>query len=281
MHVIAQQKGGDLYMRWRRRYLVLACACVAALVVGGAAFANHVSNVSNLPTWKVSPANLPNGTNFANAQLEVQTATVYAHPNDEPQGGKARTVTLLFDNDIRVRLQGIPSCTANFGSGTTIAAAWERCGPGADTAPERNAFLSPSSGVSGTTSTAPPSNFGGCNLVFKRDNDSILLFARVTLQPNAPPNCANPANNSGGNTSVTLIGNLSTVNVPDFRTRFRVPNIDQLALPLDDFKSRVKRGGVFGARCRDSNNRLGLRVNWVYSGSGQAPDTVTKQSVCS
>ena len=131
-------------MRIRRRYAVLAFASVAALAVAGIASANHVSNTSTLPTWNVTPGALPgsggggaNGGSGTTApvQLDVQTHTDYAHPGDAAQGGRAKTVTLLFDNDVVVNLSGIPSCNANFTSGTTIAQAWERCGPGADTPP--------------------------------------------------------------------------------------------------------------------------------------------------
>jgi hypothetical protein len=275
-------------MRFRRKLILLASASVAALAVSGIASANHVSNVSNLPTWNVTPSALPgsggggnggSGT-LAPVALDVQTSTVYAHPNDATQGGKAKTVTLLFDNDVAVNLAGIPSCNANFGAGTTIAAAWERCGPGADTAPEVNAYLSPSTAVSGTVSTAPPSNFGGCNLVFKRSASSLLLFARVALVQNGAPQCANPATNTAGNTSTTLVGNLTSVTTPDFKTKLTVPNIDQVPLPLDNFKSKVKRASVFRARCRDTNKLLNLRGTFAYSGSGQANDVINKTKAC-
>ena len=77
------------------------------------------------------------------ATLFVHTGTVYAHPTQAALGGKAKTVTLLFDDDGKLNLAGIPMCTASFGGGTTIAQAWERCGPGADGPGEVNAYLSP------------------------------------------------------------------------------------------------------------------------------------------
>jgi hypothetical protein len=281
-------------MRFRRKFILLASASVAALAVSGVASANHVSNESDLPTWNVAPSALPgsggggNGGSgaLANVGLTVQTATVYAHPNDAAQGGKAKTVTLLFDNDVGINLAGIPACNANFGAGTTIAAAWERCGPGADTAPEVNAYLSPSTAVSGTVSTAPPSNFGGCNLVFKRSSTSVLLFARVALIQNGAPQCASPATNTGGNTSTTLIGNLTNVTTTDFKVKLTVPNVDQVPLPLDNFKSTIKRGSVFRARCVDNNKLLNLRGTFAYSNDGaggfpnQPPDTINKTKAC-
>jgi hypothetical protein len=271
-------------MRIRRRFVVLALASTAVLALAGLAVAAPPDpNTSSLPTWKVTPANLPNGPGYGNAQLDVQTHTVYANPGDKPNGGYAKTVTLLFDNDIKLNMAGIPSCTATFGSGTTIATAWERCGPGADTAPEVNAYLSPPTAVSGTASTAPASNFPACTLVFKRGGnpDRILLFARVTLVPNGTANCANPASNGSGNTSVTLTGTLGNAGVADFGRKLTVPNVDQLALPLDDFKAKIKRASAFQGRCSDANHQLGLRGTFAYSGTGQPADTVTKQFTCS
>jgi hypothetical protein len=271
-------------MRIRRRYAILVAVAATAFAALGAAGAAQANNVSTLPTWNVTPSALPGpgGTPpFANAQLDVQTHTVFTSPGNKPAGGFAKTVTLLFDDDVKLNLAGIPSCTATFGGSTTIAQAWERCGPGADTAPEVNAYLSPFTAVSGTASTAPASNFNGCTLVFKKSATSLLLFARMTLVANGTPNCSSPATNSSGNTSVTLTGNLTfPTNVADFKTTLTVPNIDLQPLPLDDFKAKVKRASVFQARCRDSNKLLNLRGTFAYSGSGEAADTVNKTKAC-
>jgi hypothetical protein len=276
-------------MRFRKRYFILAFAAVAALAVGGVASANHTSNVSSLPTWNVTPNALPgsgggpsgSGTSAA-VRLDVQTHTNYSHPGDKPQGGYAKQVRLDFDDDIVLNLTGIPSCTATFASTTTLAQAWERCGPGADTSPEVNAYLSPSTAVSGTSSTAPASNFPGCTLVFKKGASSLLLFARVTLVANGTANCSSPATNTTGNTSVTLAGSLVNQGTAagDYQWKLTVPGIDNLPLPLDDFKAGVKRASVFKARCQDSNKLLHLKGNFIYSGTGQAADTVIKTKAC-
>jgi hypothetical protein len=303
-------------MRFRRKYILLAFASFAALAVGGVAYADHgpggntgtkctatsppggcQDNVSSLPTWNVAPSALPGsgngGTNggsgtLANVGLTIQTHTNYAHPGEGVQGGKAANVALWFDNDIAVNLSGIPTCTATFGGGTTLAAAWERCGPGADdgAGPEVNAYLSPpgpspqtQGKVSGTISTAPPANFAGCNLVFKKSATTLLLFARATFASTA--NCSNPAVNQSGTTSTTLTGTLSTQAVTaDYKTKLNVPVISPLA--LDDFKSNVKRGSVFRGRCRDTNKRLNLRAKFTYEDSQQEqpPDTVNKFKAC-
>jgi hypothetical protein len=264
-------------MRSSRRYAILAVASVAAVAVGGLAYANHVSNVSSLPVWKVTPRDAPKDR-YVKGSLKVRTHTNYAHPGDKSRGGFARKVTLHFDNDGKIRLRGIPSCTADFGSGTTLKRAWNRCGPGAGA--NRNAYLSPRRRVSGRASTAPPSNFDACTLVFKRGRGKILLFARVKLVPNGTANCRRPGSNTSGNTSVTLVGTLGDSPIPDFGKKFTVPKIDQLALPLDDFSGKVKRGRLIRVRCHDGNKVWNLRGRFAYSGSGQPADVVNKRQTC-
>ena len=53
-----------------------------------------------------------------------------------------------------------------------------------------------------------------------------------------------------------------------------MPNIDTAPLPLDDFTTTVKRGNYITARCHDANKILNIRGTFVYSGTGEAPDTV-------
>ena len=275
-----------------RSAVVLALPVAAALAVGGIAYASHISNTSTLPTWNVTPSALPgNGTGgnppFQAVQLDLQTHTIYAHPGDKPQGGFPKTITLLFDDDVKINLAGIPSCTANFAppnqaDHATIAQAWERCGPGADTPPEVNAYLSPATAVSGTASTAPPANFGACALVFKRGSspDRLLLYMRFFVQVNSVPNCSSPATNTAGNGNATLVGTLSSAGVADFGRKLTVTGIDALNFPLDDFKAKLKRASVFSARCKDTNKLLNLRGTFAYTGTGQATDTVNKTKTC-
>jgi hypothetical protein len=271
-------------MRIRMRYVTLALASVAVLGVGGLAFATPPDpNTSSVQGSKITPSTLPK-TTFVPITLFTHTHTTYANPGDKPNGGYAKRVTVYYDDDGTLNLSGIPKCTATFSSGTTIATAWERCGPGADTAPEVNAYLSPASGVSGRTSTAPASNFNGCTLVFNgptvNGNPTVLLFARVTLIPNGTANCANPASNASGNTTVTLKGTVTAAGIPDFGKKLTVPNIDQLALPLDDFTATTKRASVFKARCHDTNKILNIRGKFEYSGTGQPADIANSTQAC-
>jgi hypothetical protein len=263
-------------MRIRRRYAILAFASVAMLAVGGVAYANNTSSVTGS---KITPSTLPKTTRVP-ISLFTHTHTNYTFPGQKPRGGFAKTVTVLYDDDGTINLNGVPSCTATFGGSTTIAQAWERCGPGADTAPEVNAYLSPPGAVSGRASTAPASNFPGCTLVFKKSATQVLLFARMTLVANGTANCANPATNSSGNTTVTLVGTIANAGVADFGKKLTVPNIDLLPLPLDDFTATTKRASVFTSRCNDANHTLNIRGIFQYSGTGEPADTANATQQC-
>jgi hypothetical protein len=269
----------------RRSALVLALATAGALAAAGLAFANHTSNVSSLPTFKFAPATAPK-TTFVNGGLTVRWHINYAHPSNRALGGSTKTVTLLFDNDFQFNLTGIPACTANFGYSTTIAQAWERCGPGADTSPEVNAYLSPPTAVSGRASTAPPPNYDICVLAFKKSATQILLFGRITNIVNGTADCSTPATNTKGSNSGTLTGTLSNLDAPDLGTKLTFPEVIPIPLALDDVSFTLRRGGLVKGRCFDTNKIWNLRGIFAYTDDPDEPtppqptDTVNKTQTC-
>jgi hypothetical protein len=279
----------------RTRRLALALATAAALGASLIAFTGSASALSfctpPAPTPAAGNQSCVNGaitpntglgkTTFKPVSLFTHVATRYLHPGNKPSGGYAKTVSVLYDSDGKINPAGIPTCTKAQLNGKNIAQAWATCGPGAGTA--HNAYLSPPTAVSGKTSTAPPSNFDGCTLVFNgptvNGNPSVLLYARVTLVANGTANCANPANNTSGNTTVVLVGTEPPAGVAGFGRKLVTTGIDQLPLPLDDFYATVKRGSYVTARC--SASPLHIRAIWQYSGSGQAQDTANFNQPCS
>jgi hypothetical protein len=269
-------------MRFRKRQLIVPVAvAVAAFALGGSAIA-ITNNNSNLSGSRFIPSKLPKNT-YKAGTLHVHTHTNYAHPGDKARGGFAKTVTLLFDHDGRINASGIPTCAGNFASSTTLKQAWHSCGPGAGA--KRNAYLSPAGGVSGRASTAPASNFPGCVLAFNGKRTAhglptIVLFTRVTVVPNGHANCNKPGSNTSGSTSVTLRGTIGNTGVPGYAKKLTVPNISSAPLPLDDFTTSVRRGRYVTARCHDGDHRFRIRGTFAYSGSGQAPDTVTATQKC-
>ncbi len=96
----------------------------------------------------------------------------------------------------------------------------------------------------------------------------------------AASNCTNPASNTGGFTSVTLKGTLTNAGVADFGKKLTVPGIDTLPLSLDDFTSTIQKGNYVQGRCFDANKTWNMRTTFVYSGSGEAADTVNSTQHC-
>jgi len=285
-------------MRTRRR-IAFVLASAAALGVGFFAFAGSAAAEPVIPTCtpvastgndscvtlKVSPADAP--ASFSGSQtLGVRTRTLYVAPGNVNSGGKAKTVTLLFDNDFKVNTAqgGANNCLSSDVANKTIAQAYAACGPAG-----KNTYLSPANTISGRTSTAPPSNFGGCTMVFKGPTaNQVLLYARVTTVANSNPACTTPAGSSAGNVTVTLTGTIAPSGVAGYGQKLTVPNIDSLALPLDDFYATVKRGtttGYFQARCPTGTTPWKLRGIFAYSGPAGNPggptDTVNKTQACS
>jgi len=280
-------------MRTKRR-AALALATAAAVGAGLIAFTGSASALSFCTPAAPNPtagnqscvngAITPNtglGSTFKNVSLFTHVSTKYLHPGNKASGGFAKTVSVLYDSDGRITPGTIPKCTAAQLSGKNISQAWNTCGPGAGTA--HNAYLSPTTGVSGRASTAPPSNFNGCVLVFNgptvNGNPSVILYTRITLIANGTANCNNPAGNTGGNSTVILQGTEPLAGVPGFGRKLVTTGIDALPLPLDDFYATVKRGNYIQAKCTTAPLRI--RAIFQYSGTGQATDVSNPTQACS
>jgi len=278
-------------MRTKRR-VVFTLATAAAVAVGFIAFAasaaaapppcnpgTSATDNKSCVNFQVLPSNP--GPVADPSSLFVHTHTNYAHPGNKAQGGFAKTVTLLFDSDFTITPGTTPKCTTAQLSGKNIAQAWSTCGP--TSGATHNAYLSPATAVSGRTSTAPPSNFNGCTLVFNgptvNGNPTVILYARVTLVANGTANCNNPASNTSGNTTVLLTGTIAPAGVAGFGKKLTVPGIDALPLPLDDFTALLKRGSYFKAKC--SASPWHVRGTFAYSGTGQAADVSNPTQACS
>ena len=275
-------------MRTKRR-VAFTLATAAAFAVGFIAFAASAAadppacNPGTSPTDNKSCVNfqvLPSNRMRRRAGEPVRAHAHELRPSGQQGPGRVREDgDAVLDNDFAITPGTIPKCTTAQLSGKNISQAWATCGPGAGAA--HNAYLSPATAVSGKTSTAPPSNFPGCTLVFNGPttggNPTVILYARVTLGPTA--NCAAPASNTSGNTTVLLTGTIAPAGVAGFGKKLTVPGIDALPLPLDDFTALVKRGSYFKAKCTPSPWKV--RGTFAYSGTGQAADTSNATQACS
>jgi hypothetical protein len=279
-------------MRTKRRAalaLATAAACGAGLIAltGSTSALSFCTPAAPNPTAGnqscVNGAITPNtglGSTFKNASLYTHVATRYLHPGNKAQGGFAKSVSVLYDSDGRITPGTIPKCTTAQLAGKNISQAWNTCGPGAGAA--HNAYLSPATAVSGRASTAPPSNFNGCTLVFRGPtvgaNTTVILYTRITLVVNGTANCNNPAGNTAGNSTVLLTGTIAPAGVAGFGKKLAIPGVDALPLPLDDFTALLKRGTYFKAKCSASPWRV--RGTFAYSGTGQAADTSNPTQTC-
>jgi len=253
--------------------VVPACAYGAGHV-GGADTANK-----SCDKLLVAPSNAPTG--FANSQLGVRVRTLFVQPGNVNGGGKTSAVTLLFDNDFAINTAaGGGNCLTADVANKTIPQAYAACGPAG-----KNAYLSPPNTISGRASTAPPSNWGACTMVFKGPTaNQVLLYARVSLVANSNPTCTTIAGSSAGNTTVTLVGTISPAGVAGYGKKLAVPGIANLAVPLDDFYATIKRGSFFQAKCPAGASPWKMQSKFVYSGTqpnaGGPPDTYNTTQPC-
>jgi hypothetical protein len=195
-----------------------------------------------------------------------------------------KQVTFRFDNHFAFNPKALPTCALLAVKDKTIAQAWERCGPGADTAPEVNAYLSPPSGVSGKASTKPPSNFGACTLVFNGPivggNRTVTLYARFTTVQNSVVNCANPATNTSGNSTFLLQGILTNTDVAPYKWRLRIPGFDTQPVPIDDYYARLKRASYFTGTCPPVTSPWDVQGLFVYA-TGAGNPNFLQSKACS
>jgi hypothetical protein len=252
-------------MRPKGYIVTLALAGIGVLALGGIAYA-VTHNVSHASVT-FAPSKVPKQS-YKGGKITVHTDTVFAHPGDKAKGGFTHRVQIYFDDDVKFNTKDFPKCAGGFPSNTTMALAMAQC---------KNAKVG-----TGTASTAPPSNFPGCVLVFngkpQAGKPTVVLYTRVTI-PGPTADCSDPAHNNKGTTSVTLTGVLKGAS-GDLGTQLDVNNIDVAPLPLDDFTASIKRSNYVAARCHDSNKTWNYKVVHTYSGSGEPPVTVTGSQKC-
>ncbi len=267
-------------MRTRRRaafILASAAACgVGMIAYAGSASAIPAPCVPPAPNATVGNTSCVNGQilpgtglggTFKNVSLFTHVATRYLNPGNRSQGGFAKQVSVLYDAQGRITPGTIPNCATADLANKTIPQAYAACGPAG-----KNAYLSPAGTVSGKASTAPPSNFGACTLVFKGPTaNQVVLYTRVFTTVNSNPNCT--TSTGGGNVTIVLVGTISNSGVAGFGKKLVTPLPTGISLPLDDFYATVKRGSYVQAKC--STSPLKMRGIFQYSVSTHPYETDT------
>jgi hypothetical protein len=253
-----------------------SAAAVAPVQVPACTFPNTAGSDS-CATFRVNAVNAPIGAAFEPVGLGIRVRSRF-----QPATSETTSVTLRFDDNGRINLNGIPSCPAAEVAGKTVAQAYEQCGPGADGSPasEGNAYLSPPGRVSGYGSTVPPANLTACTMIFKgADNNRVTIYARA---PQTTTACnGNPATNSGGSTTVVFTGILTTLPASSpYHHQLRVPNTHTSNPALDDFSAFIRRGGAFRANCPAGTSPHRMQATWDYTAAGDANDTRVATDPC-
>jgi hypothetical protein len=274
-------------MRTRRRaafILASAAACgVGMIAYAGSASAIPPPCVPAAPNPTAGNQSCVNGqilpgtglgSTFKNVSLFTHVATRYLNPGNRPQGGFANRVTVMYDNDGRITPGTIPNCAVAQVANKTIPQAYAACGPAG-----KNAYLSPPGTMSGKASTAPPSNFGACTMVFHGPTvNQVVLYTRVFTTPNSNPSCT--VSNGGGNVTIVLVGTISNANVAGYGKKLVTPLPTGITLPLDDFYATVKRGNYVQSRCTASPLRIRAIFNYSVNTAPYQPDTANFAQPC-
>jgi hypothetical protein len=277
-------------MRSTRRRAAFILASAAACAVGLFAYAGSASAI---PALCVPPA--PNTTQGnqscvngqilpatglgpsvpKNVSLFTHVATRYLNPGNRSKGGFAKQVTVYYDNDGHINplpLGTAPKthrCPLSAVANKTVPQAYAACGPNG-----KDAYLSPPGTISGKASTAPPSNFGACTMVFQgKDASHVTLFTRVFTTANSAPACSSITHpyttNSGsanfnnqGQVAVTLEGTIANAGIAGYGKKLVTPLPSGITLPLDDFYATVKRGNYVTSTC---HSPLRIRALFEYS----------------
>jgi hypothetical protein len=244
----------------RRRAAILVVAAIGALAAAGTAFA--VTNNVSTATFKVTPNTGLSKTTFKNAALNVHTHTTFLHPGDKANGGFVKNVKLYFDSDLKFNTGAVPVCNKNLAN-TNEKQAMALCG---------SSLVG--KGTAQATNTAN-ATIPGCVIAFNGPNSTIILHSRFVI---APP-CPNPSTSTAGTVDAILKGTVKPANKPGYGLMLDTPNIDTQPLPLKDFTTTVSHGSYLQSRC--SASPLHIQAVFIYSGTGQSPDTVNASQPCS
>ena len=236
-------------MRIKRR-LAVVCALAAVTALGAVGVAQAI-DANSTESFTVTPK-----TALGSAGKPVKL-NIHTHTNYTGSGTKTDRTRLFFDKNIAFSQSVMPKCNASQLSGNiTMAQAMAQCGTkliGTGTA---------------KANASAPQDTQACVLAFNRNPNGILLFTRVFLTGQTA-NCATPASNGGGFTSILLQAPLATnpaSTTPggalaaayysggkwlDFN------NITSVAsLPLSDFNVTVGKGAP-------GTNLTGTKANYI------------------
>jgi hypothetical protein len=253
-------------MRIRRRYAVLlVLGAVGALAVAGIALAATTSTFS----FKASPSTAPKNS-YQAGSLFTDLETKYTNPGNAIPGGAVERTQIYLDKNFKVTPSAASKCAASKLSNQTMKGAMANCksalvGTGKAQATANGAF-----------------NVNGCVLLFngqpKNNHPTLQVFTRVQASNPSNISCANPSNNTQGNTTILLTGEYK----PASGLYGKVLDVQHItnaaAFPLTVYKTTVKKGNYASARCRAADHLWHMQVVWTYNNGKKS--TVNKTQRC-
>jgi hypothetical protein len=254
------------YMRIRRRYAVIfAIAAAGALAVAGIAMAATTSTFA----FKFSPSSVPK-TTFKAGSLFTDLETHYTTPGNNIPGGAVERTQIYLDKNFKINPNAAAKCSKNQLANKTMKDAMAACksalvGKGTAQATANGAF-----------------NINGCVLLFNgkplNNHPTLQVFTRVQASNPSTISCADPANNTKGNATILLTGELKPATAP-YGKVLDVNHITQAAtFPLTIFKTTIKKGNYVSARCAAADKTWRMQTTWTYNNN--VKKTVKKTQPC-
>src|SRR4051794_11843123 len=254
-------------MRNMRRYAALVVvAAIAGLVVAGIALATTTSTFS----FKASPSTAPKRT-YQAGSLYTDLETHYTNPGNAIPGGAVNRTQIYLDKNFKVDPTAAAKCPANKLANQTMKGAMAACS---------NALV----GTGAAKATAPQNAFviNACVLLFngplKNNHPTLNVFTRAQASNPSNISCADPKNNTQGNTTVLLTGVYKAASGL-YGKVLDVQHITQASqLPLTSYKTTVKKGKYASARCAAADHLWHMKVVWTYNNGKSS--TVSRTQRC-
>jgi hypothetical protein len=252
-------------MRIRRRFaVIIALAAAGALAVAGIAIAATTSTFS----FKFSPATAPKQT-YKAGSLFTDLETHYTNPGNAVPGGAVERTQIYLDKNFKINPGAAGKCAASKLSNQTMKGAMANCksalvGTGTAQATANGAF-----------------NVNGCVLLFngqpKNNHPTLNVFTRVQASNPSNISCANPSQNTQGNTTILLTGELKPATAP----YGKVLDVDHItnaaAFPLTIFKTTIKKGNYVSARCAAADKTWRMKTTWTYNNGKKFTSSKTQK----
>jgi hypothetical protein len=257
----------------KRSAVVLALTAIGTLATAGSALAAASSTVSF--SFQCSSNPLPNTcpqTTYSKGGLNLHTHTNYTNPG-AADGGKTKRIQIFFDNEFRFNTTVAPKCDPSLLAAKNMANAMASCGA---------SLIGTGTGQA----AAGAGTINACLLVFNGTNDAnddprMIIYARAPIS-DPSTNCANPASNTLGSTTILLPGSLRTVPIGDYRRELDIPNIHNVPLAVSDLNFNVVKNtfssGYVQARCGDVDRVWNVTTHFTYNNN--TAQTVNSTRTC-